>query len=385
MTLALFASFVALGACGTLLGPSFQSLTQRFNMPLENAGIFTSLQFSGVIVGASLFGWLMDRISARYLMLIGLALIGGALLFIGAAPSLPIALIAVLLLGLGMGALDVAPNVVIASLYPEGAAAALNTLNLYFSLGAMIGPQLLNFALQQHNFTLAFTITGTSTLLLLIPFSLIPVNVRLTDKSSARSTLHWTAFLPFAVIMFAYVGAEIGFSSWVFTQLTKVTLSTAAVGTIAVSLFWIGLTVSRGVAGLMLRRLSNEQLIVMSAGVLGTGVLLMLILPTSEIVSLVSAFIVGFGCGPIFPTLYAIVTSHYPGARGTVSGIMTVLGSFGAATLPWLQGQIGGGRSGGMIVVLASALLILTVAVTLQRQERYARALSESTDRSHIS
>src|SRR5712692_2647517 len=102
MTLALFASFVALGACGTLLGPSFQSLTQRFNMPLENAGIFTSLQFSGVIVGASLFGWLMDRISARYLMLIGLALIGGALLFIGAAPSLPIALIAVLLLGLGI-------------------------------------------------------------------------------------------------------------------------------------------------------------------------------------------------------------------------------------------------------------------------------------------
>ena len=47
---------------------------------------------------------------------------------------------------------------------------------------------------------------------------------------------------------------------------------------------------------------------------------------------------------------------------------MTVIGSCGAATLPWLQGQIGGGRSGGMIVVFAAALLILTVAITLERQ-----------------
>jgi hypothetical protein len=48
-------------------------------------------------------------------------------------------------------------------------------------------------------------------------------------------------------------------------------------------------------------------------------------------------------------------------------GILIGLGNIGAIVLPWLQGQIGGGNSGGMQLVLALSLVMLATAIIIQR------------------
>ncbi len=374
-TVACYAAFLALGVTATLLGPSYQNLTHRFGMPLENGGIFTSLEFFGVTVSVIVCGRLLDRINARYLLCGGTFLMGAGLLLLSVAPTLPIALLATLIVGLGFGALDISPNILIMSLNPDSAGSALNAVNVSFGVGAIIGPQVVNFALAQHNFTLAFVLVGGFAMLLTIPFLAVSVRVSSGQTPTTPKAIPWLALLPFALLLFLSVGAETGFGSWLFTQVTKVTLVTEATATIATSLFFVGLTTGRVLASLALRRLNNGQIMILATIILGSGAVLMLSFPARESVALLSAFIVGFGAGPLFPTGLALFNENHPESRSAASGILIALGTMGAVVFPWVQGQIGAGRDGGIIVTPILALLMLGMVVLLQRQTKHTNVL----------
>jgi fucose permease len=375
-TAACYAAFLALGVCGTLLGPTFQSLTRQFGMKLEDAGIFTTLQFGGVTVAVVIAGRLLDRINARYLLAGGMALMGAGLILLGVAQVLPVALLGALLLGFGYGALDVSPNVVIATLNPDRASAALNALNVFYGVGAVAGPQMVNFALERNNFALAFFATAAFCLILIVPLWMVSIRIHPGDQPKPRVAIRWITLLPFALLLFAYVGGEVGFSSWIVTQVNKVTLAGAATATLAASIFWGGLTVGRAAASLVLRRLSDDLWLAVSALSLGAGVAFLLLVPRSETVALVSSFVAGFGCGPIFPTVIGMVNNNYPEARGTASGALIAVGTVGAAVVPWFQGKVGAGIDGGMIVVLAMSAIMFGTVVVIQRQIRIARLAS---------
>jgi fucose permease len=372
ITFSCYAAFISLGMCGTLLGPTFQSLTQRFEIPLEQAGIFTGFQFGASTLGVVIVGRLLDRLNARYLLAGGVLFMGVGLLVLSNAPTLPVALFGALVLGLGFSSIDVSPNVVVASLNPGRASVALNALNVFFGIGAIIGPQLVNWALNQQNFTLAYTATAIFTLLLIIPFSMVSIHVHTGDRTAPRAAIRWAKLVPFAVLLFMGVGTEVGFGSWIVAQVTQVTLATAAIGTLAASLFWVGLSVGRIIASLILRWLTDHQLLIISILLIGVGVALLLLAPGAEAIAILSAFVVGFGCGPVFPTALAMINNRYPESRGTASGTLMAIGTMGAVFLPWLQGQIGGGQNGGMSVILVTAILMLGIVVLMQRQASLA-------------
>jgi fucose permease len=364
MTYACFAITLVAGISGTLLGPAFQSLASRFTIPLESSGVFTGLQFLGITLSILATGRLLDRYDARYALMGGAILTGLGLLIIAGAQALPIALMGAFVLGLGYGMADVGANVVIAKINPERTGAALSFLAFFYGLGAVFGPQILNLALAQQNFTLAFSATAVASLVLTLPFSQSSLPAHQQEhgtEASATVRINWWILLPFALFLFVYVGAEVGFSSWIVTQISTLTKANESLATVGASLFWVGLTVARGLASVVLRRFSEQQILTISIVLVFVGTLLLLVLPTSEVVAFVSAFCVGFGCGPIFPISLALAGNVYPESRGKTSGAMIATGTLGGAFLPWLQGRLGGGRSGGMemILFLAIALLII--------------------------
>ncbi|HLY27705.1 MAG TPA: MFS transporter [Aggregatilineales bacterium] len=365
---ALYIAFVAIGIAGTVIGPLFASLSDHFNLPLANSGVFTALQYLGVTVMTIVAGRLLDRLNARYLLSGGAAILSAGLLLLAAAEVLPVALLGALLLGMGYGVLAVSANVVMASLNPERAPAALNTLNFFYGVGAIIGPQVVNFALSQRQYTLAFIIPALLGLILIIPFATISVHVHAENQSRQSGRRHWLPLLPFAILLFAYVGGEVGYGSWIFTQISKVALASAATATFATSLFWAGLTVSRGLGAWILRHLSESQVVILCALIVMSGLILLLGLPTRPGIALLSAFVVGFGCGPIFPTVLGVVNHRYPEVRGTASGLLMAFGTFGAMILPAIQGQVGAGQNGGMVVVLVAASVVLIAQFVIRAQ-----------------
>lgn len=378
VTVASAAAFVGMGIAAAMLGPTFGALSERFQMPLENSGIFPGLQFLGASITVLLTGRLLDRVNVRYLLATGTLLLGSGLLILAFAPVLWLGLAGVLIVGLGYGILDVGINVTIAAINPERSGAALNTLNAFYGIGAIIGPQLVNFAFSQHNFTLAYIITGIIVLFLTVPFSRVSLHIHPQDTARQSVSIRWILLLPFAILLFTYVGAEVGYSSWISTQVSKVVLVSEARATIPASIFWVGLTVSRALGNPVLRKITEKQLLIGSILIVGIGIIILLAAPTSENVALISAFLVGFGCGPIFPTALGIAGDVYPAMRGTASGVLIALGSVGGFVMPWLQGLVGGGNSGGMPVVLILTIIMFGVGLWVYQQRPQPNAFQQS-------
>jgi fucose permease len=365
--LALFAS----GAGTTLIGPSLAGLSLRFGWPLENMGIFPALQSAGIMIGVLVGGALLDRFGARGAMVTGAVLVCAGMWLFSVAPLIGVAFAAILTVGLGFGLLTVGPNVIIQLLNPAREGAALNRLNIFYGLGAIIGPQVAGFALAHGGYPLGYMIAGALTLL--ISLLMVKVTVRPPAKAAHGSSTQisrqeWLFILPFAAILFIYVGCEVGYTSWISTQMQLVALSSATVGALATSIFWCGLTVGRGGASLILHRLSNQQLLLATSLIVVIGTVLLLVGAHNELLALICTFIIGVGFGPVFPTTFALAGSLYPAARGALSGVLIAIGSVGAVILPPLQGQIGGGHDGGMLLTLFGALALFGLFSLVFRQ-----------------
>ncbi|MBZ0281495.1 MAG: MFS transporter [Anaerolineae bacterium] len=364
-----FAAFVATGIAVNLLGSTFANLSLRYGFPLEDAGIFTALQAIGSTTAVLIFGWLLDRRDPRWVLCGATLLFGGGVLLLGFAPVLPLALAGSLLMGIGFGGMLAGPNYVIASLYAARSASALNALNVFYSLGAMISPQIVAFALRQDDFRIAYLVAGVLILALVLPFATIQLqNHKHQTAQNTPSSVNYLALIPFILLFFTYIGSEVGFGAWIFTQLSTVAQAVPETAALATSVYWAGQMVGRIAGTIILRRIADEALLPLTIGLIGIGVAVLLAFQTQANLSIIAAFIVGFGCGPVFPTTLGIVRKAYPTSHGTASGILIGLGNIGAIVLPWLQGQIGGGKSGGMQLILVASLIMLLTAILIQRR-----------------
>lgn len=374
-----FASFILLGISATLLGPTLNDLATRFDLPLQNGGIFITLHSTGVTVSLLLVGRLFEsgRFAPRYLLCIGPSLTALGLLVLATTSNNILGYVAAFTFGLGFGGILIGPNVLVAVLNPGNSASQLNALNMFFGVGAIIGPQVVNLAFALDNATLAYIFTALAALVFIPAFLRVDLPASIAapqnDPNQPKVTVNWLLFVPFMALLFAYVGAEVGFGAWIATQLTEVVGTTAQTATIGVSLFWAGLTAGRGIAILVARYLRPLHLLMLSTVIMLVGVMLLLNAGNNQFIALLSAAMVGLGCGPVFPTTVAAISDNYPEQFSAVSGVVISVGNGGAMFLPWVQGQIGGGDTGGMTLTLVLTLVMLGILILLERQVRVTR------------
>ncbi len=363
-TWACYLAFLGTGAGSALIGPSLVGLSVRFGWPLENTGWFTAMQSAGIMAGVLLGGALLEKFGARGAMIGGTLLACSGLWLFSVTSVAFLAMPAALAYGIGFGLLSVGPNVIIQILNPSQPGSALNRLNVFYSVGAIIGPQVANFGLDHGNYAIGYMIIGAYCLLVTAFMARVTVRPPAPFGAPRKHELGnrrfgWLVVLPFAVVLFVYVGIEVGYTSWISTQMQLVALSSPAVGAFATSLFWIGLTIGRINASFLLRYLSNQQLLLGTSLIVVTGVSLLLIGAHNELLALGCTLIVGIGLGPVFPTTFALAGIVYPPARAAMSGVLIAVGSFGAILLPPLQGHVGGGLNGGIIVTFVGALALV--------------------------
>jgi FHS family glucose/mannose:H+ symporter-like MFS transporter len=366
ISITLFASFFVLGLTVPLLGVTLGSLTTRFAMPIQNGGLFQVLMSFGVIAGSAAAGRFYDRLNARVMLALGALLLAASMFGLYLAPSSVVALGAALLLGLGFGSFLLGPNILIARLNPDNAAGSLNALNVAYGIGAIAAPQLVTLGVQVGSARLAYAIAGLAMILVAVPLAFVnmmpPV---LSDEGASSPRLNVRLMLPFILLFFCAMGAEVSFNAWIVTQLQTAAQAPLPVANLAASAFWIGYTASRLLAAWLGRHLSAVHLLIVAINIVGAGIVLMLLVPTSQTVGIISAGIVGVGIGPLFPTNMALVSAAFPHATGRATGFITAVSNIGPMIIPWLQGRLGAGRDGGMelILVLVVALLAGTLAI----------------------
>jgi FHS family glucose/mannose:H+ symporter-like MFS transporter len=364
-------TFVGIGA--TVIASTLEALCAYLRIDLQNGGIFTAAFFIGSTMGIFSGGLLLDRITSRPVSMTGAGLAGVGLLALALTPAggMVLALLSIIGFGFGYGFLVVCGNGLAPRYNPMNPARELSAINFFFGLGAILGPQVANIAFTMGDFKTMYVLVAILAWVIAGVFAFMP-NLPPIVKSAVGAKIGWAGLIPFGLMLFVYVGIEMGFATWISPQMTLVASSSVAMGALGISLFWAGMTAGRFFASIIAGRVSNELLLVLGIGMVGMGVLGVLIFPATEGILLILSVVVGFGCAPIFPLAIAILNARYPQGFGAVSGVIIAVGNSGAVVLPTVQGWVGGGANGGMLVPLIGAGVMLAcalVAMRLPRQE----------------
>jgi fucose permease len=295
-------------------------------------------------------------------------LMGGGMLGVTLSGNLFALLAGALLAGIGFGGVLAAGNGLIAQLFAARSTTALNGVNLFFGVGSMLGPAIAGLAGARLGVPQAALWAGTGLLIALAPA--VPgrsgtwrpahVAAQTLERGAARTASLWL----FGLLLLCYTGTEVGFGGWVTVYLISSAKLEPATAALVASGFWLALTVGRALGAVLGLRL--RPLALLAGSLLGAiGGAALLIAGVGDIErSIVGVLLLGLSCGPIFPTVLAVVTTTARGS-GTATSLVLALGNGGGLIIPALLGLLldrNGPRAMGELV-LATALTMLALCM----------------------
>ena len=307
---AIGAVFLLMGVLASAYGPLLELLARRFDVSLAVAGGVLSAHFVGALVGVLVSMRVLQRVSSRRFMLGSLACLGLGCFGVALAPTWPAFLAAVLVIGVGFGALDLGCNQLVAHSEGTRRTAVLNGLNGLFGIGAVAGP-ILASTIGRGHMSLLY---GSAAV---VAFALWPlvagISGRLPFTSERTPGRSFTLLGIFMVAFALYVGVETGTGGWMPSHLESVGLQPLAAATLT-SGFWLALAAGRAIVTLVPAHLP-ESVIVIAGTALAALALLTALVPVAAPVAYI---VVGLAIAPIWPTGIVWLAKLRPGdARAT--------------------------------------------------------------------
>jgi fucose permease len=282
-----------------------EHLTRRFDISLPVASEVFTAHFAGALVGVVTLMWAMERFSGRASVWAGLVSLGLGCAGAALAPSWPVFLAAVFVIGLGFGALDLGLNQLVAHSVGPRRPALLNALNGAFGFGAVAGPILISRLGEDH---LALLYASAAILAVVLVPSAAGISGRLPvspRKAGAPPGMIVGIFLAGYVF---YVGMEAGVGGWMTSHLESVGVQSLEAASLT-SGFWLAMAVGRLLAVLIPDRVPPGAVVI--AGCATAAVLLLVAL--SGRAAPVAYVVTGFAIAPIFPTALAWLARLRPG------------------------------------------------------------------------
>ncbi len=394
----LHAVFVVAGMATTLLGPMMPLLLTRWSLTDAEAGSLFTAQFAGQMSSTFLSSLVTRRLGDRHTLVVGLAVTAVGVAAMSAVPW-PAGIAAALLYGLGLGLVLPITNFVVAALRPANAAAALSLLNVSWGVGAVLWPLVVGLTvpgtaasagavIAHGTSTLPAAVPGTGTPLLILsgltaalaavlalergwPESRRPAAAQGAGAAGAGRARVAALVATFAALAYLYVGTETSIGGWIAEFTRRAGPSGGTLWALAPTAFWGAETLGRLGAPLVLRKISEEALLVAGLGIAGVAVLL-LVGSSGMATAIAGAVLAGVGLAPIFPLLIAAMTRHVAPSAPGMMGPLFAMGGLGGATLPWLVG-LASSRTGQLRTGLLVPLAALAVMAALQANGRRIR------------
>jgi fucose permease len=276
---------------------------------------------------------------------------------------------AVLLLGLGGGALNATSNTLTADLNPDERrkSAALNLLGVFFGLGALLLPLLIGALLDRAGMAALLRAAAAGCLLLALACLLLsypqPKAAARTGTASLRRLAFHPLIIAFGALLFFQSGNEFLLGGFLSTFLVTGMKLPEAAASFSLTSFWAAILVARLLWGRLLRAIDGRRLIMASAACAAAASATLAAAPTAT-VALVLVPVLGFSLAGIFPTTLGLAGSRFAAQSGSVFGILFAKALTGGMILPWLAGQAGDAWSvrATMSVAPVAFVFILVIA-----------------------
>lgn len=343
-------------------------------MQAMGIGILVSIPHIISLFLPALVGAISDRIGKKQMLLLFSGVFAVGCLIAGVSGSMLIYLIGATFVGAAHSVCESVATAVVSDANPQNAARNINISQGALSAGAVLGPIVIRWLIRTFhlNWRYLFAISGVGFVVMMAVMLLLrfPVVERVTNAKETgkkQGLLRSPVLLCALLAMTLYVSLEKGVGN--FTEsLFSDELHREDLGAFALSLFWIGMTVSRFVIRPKMNKLPRLLMIHFL-----TCVMLFVLLAKSQsaYLSMGICFAVGFMYGPMWPSIVAMGTGEAADHSGAVAGMMSSFGSAGSMAAPILMGAVSshwGLRSGFLLMAVFSLIGQILMLIAKKRK-----------------
>jgi MFS transporter, FHS family, glucose/mannose:H+ symporter len=325
------------------LGSVAPGLKEKFSLDAVAFGTLFSILPFGILSGSLFFGPLADRYGFKIIFLLA-----GLSTFIGFegiayAESLTILKASVFLFGFGGGVLNGASNAVVSDISESDKGANLSFLGVFFALGALGMPFILGILEKKFPFDTIVAGVGYLALLGVALFlaTRFPVAKQAHGISlkEVRNLLNDSFLLLVGFFLLCQSSFEAIINNWTTTYLlNKISISMSN-ALYALSLYVLGMAITRIILGKILKRVSSKSILLMSMALLVIACVLIQF-GTSFSLSAIGLVILGAGLAAGYPVMLGFVGDRYKTLSGTAFSIVISMALVGSMIINYLMGLI---------------------------------------------
>ena len=365
----IYIAFIGLGVPDSLIGSAWPAVHTELNIPVEAVSFITFI-ISGCTVLSSIFSAkILNKIGTAKVTAFSTAMTAAALLGFSFANSYWIMIPLAVILGFGAGAIDSGLNNYVALHFK---ASHMNFLHCFYGVGVSLSPYLMSVALSnagwRGGYRYAFYVQAIITILLIvsIPFwKKSSSGEQIEDENGINLSLLQMAKMPEVrqvwIIMLATNAIEYACGVWGSTYLVEQKGFSAELGAIALTVYYIGMSIGRFVSGLLSEKTGTWKRIGIGSVILAPAIALML-LPLNGMVTVISLFLIGLGNGSIYPNMIHL-TPHNFGkeASQSIMGSQIAFAYIGVMLAPPMVSLISGLFGIKVYPVLLAVLYVIMI------------------------
>ena len=322
----IYVVFISLGLPDSLLGVAWPVLHGELNVPESFASVFSIIV--GVCTGGVSFisGTLIRKFGTARVTLASIFITAFGLVGISFSPNIIMMIVFSVILGYGAGAIDTGVNNFVSLHYN---ASHMNFLHCFWGVGVTVSPMIMSVFLDGEHGSWRDGYRVVALLQVLIALSVIAVmkkwlaiekNTQVSAEQTGEEKADKSFFeiikikgVPLSILSLGlYCSMEFICGTWGATYIVNVFALEPSVAAKWVSLYYGGIMLGRLVSGFIATRLGDNRLI--KCGIIFSFVgIIVLLLPVGK-ASLIGFLLMGFGFGPIFPSVLHNIPERF-GAR----------------------------------------------------------------------
>jgi fucose permease len=361
-----YAAYLILGLSLSMLGPTLLSLADQTNSSLSEISIILAGNSLGVVLGSLFGGMMYDRWRGHPVFAISTAVLGGMLFTLPLISSRWVMLPVVMLVGAGIGIMDVGGNTLIVWLFGKAVGPYMNALHLSFGVGALLAPLLADrVVVITGGIQWVYWILAVLTIPVFIWISRFPSPEKPAQQKKEgedRQPLqHFTGLIiMLSVLFFFHTGTELGFGSWIFSYAVAINVGPETIARLLNSVYWGGFTLGRVIAIPLALKMKPKTML--SVDLIGAVISLTLILlfPNWPLAVWIGTFGLGLSIASMFPSSLNFAERRMP-ITGRVTSYFLIGANAGSMVLPWIVGQLFEPVGPKALIIVLEVVMVLAL------------------------
>lgn len=333
--LALLVTSLSFGIRAGILG----KLGTEFNLNASELGTIAATAFWGFPLAVVIGGFVVDIIGMKRLLEMAFIFhLAGIILTITATGYWTLFL-STLLIGIANGTVEAACNPLVASLFPKNKTTKLNHFHLWFPGGIFIGT-LIVFGLNKLGVSWQIEVATMLIPTIIYGYLFFKLKFPVTERVAAGVSnkqmylaLLSGLFLFMIICMFGTAITELFTAQWIDVLLKNVTDNAILILTLDTGVMVVG----RAFAGPIVKRISPQGVLLMSAILASIGIYLLG--HSSGNMIFVGALVFGMGVCYFWPTMLGFVSENLPRTGAVGMNLMGGVGMLSVALYTIIMGK----------------------------------------------